>query len=277
MFLILLARILVKEAPKFSYMDEYSRAYFMSGVTIFLIGVALNNHYIYLCGGALIGYFSGFISHPFLVLLFVISFISFCVMFDIGRASIIAFLTLIILRTSYKKIILGITVVCLVALTLLKFGSEDYFIMFNVINRFSILNQLIVYFNIDSLEFTVKNSALLSLVQNLPFIRSQVNTLDEIYLFYQITSGGTGGLAVSPEMRSMIWSQKTIWLSLLDLGSMYFILYCFCKFAMKFFHGFILVLANFAFFIQFDNYNFISNAILCFLILTGLFIRKLKI
>ena len=159
------------------------------------------------------------------------------------------------LRLSLKStfVLSAFLVVALLSATLTKFETDDATIGLNIVYRFGVLNQLTPYLLSSVIEMNSSVPVSVDLFQNLPLVRGFFGILNETEIFYAITDGSSGALAVGPEVRALTyWNNFPI--ALVDLAIFYLIFFFSLSLMLKYLPGSgLAIFLLFPSLIQFDT------------------------
>lgn len=125
-----------------------------------------------------------------------------------------------------------IFLVVISAITFSKFDSRDTTVLLNLVQRFGVVNQMGAWLHSDLLILHSGKPMTLDALQQFPLVRRYYESVDEVFLFEQLT-GNTGGLAVGPELRAAsFW--KTQFATFADISCFYLLLFVFSRLVIKF-------------------------------------------
>ena len=166
--------------------------------------------------------------------------------FTIGRGRI----------DSYGLVLLPVAIgVALILLTQAKFYGDDISISANLFDRISNFNQFKLYLLGVGEDFSAGRPVAADLITSFPIIRSFFSQLDEALIFYRLTGGSVGGMAIGPELRSLAYWGDSAWIYA-DLAIAYALLYSVITFLVRnLAYGGEFLVIPFFLLISFDSLN----------------------
>lgn len=234
LFLLALVRLLASTQIKNAITSEgHVKVRLLITLLLTTVALVINYFPLVLWGWVLFSYYASRITpKPAFNLLGLIAVAAASLMLDLGRGytllAAIAYIVGYRGRRNATFIFSIITTLVLAGfLTLIKFGTSDWLSFLNVVQRFGVVNQFIVFLYSDSLNLDPGSGALFDLYAHLPFVRGHLSSIDEKYLFELIT-GNDGGLAIGFENRALAhWGN---WIqSFLDLLVVFSVLFGFIR------------------------------------------------